>query len=183
MKDPRGGNRRSSVRTPRYTPLEWRAPHQTSQPEQRPATFALPPANCFDRLPEVEPAGGVHSDIGGEEITPPRRTHCCRRPHKPRAKRARPYSAETEHAGGVRVQPHGNSYFLPGKVAGKSVTFLLDSGCTTNLLSRRVFDALLLKERREIESYTGEHGTLADGSCIPFYGIIEMTGRVRKQVI
>jgi len=52
-----------------------------------------------------------------------------------------------------------------------------------NLLSHRVFDALHCKERREIDPYTGEHGTLADGSCIPFYGIIELTGRVRDQVI
>jgi len=91
--------------------------------------------------------------------------------------------AETEHAGGVRVQPHGDSYFLPGKVAGKPVTFLLDSGYTTNLLNCRVFDTLPRKERKEIEPYTGEHGTLANGSCIPFYGIIELTGRVRDQVI
>jgi len=47
----------------------------------------------------------------------------------------------------------------------------------------RVFDALPRKERREIEPNTGEHGTLADGSCIPFYGIIELTGCVRDQVI
>jgi len=77
------------------------------------------------------------------------------------------------------VQPHGDSYFLPGKVAGRAVTFLLDSRCTMNLLSRRVFDALPPKEKGGIEPYTGEHGTLADGSCIPFYGIAELTGCVR----
>jgi len=118
-----------------------------------------------------------------EQTTPPRQTHRRRRPHKPRTGRVRPFPAETEHAGGVRVQPHGDSYFLPGKVSGKPVTFLLDSGCTKNLLSRHVFDALPHKERREIEPYIGEHGTLADGSCIPFYGIIVLTGRVRDQVI
>lgn len=83
----------------------------------------------------------------------------------------------------MRVQPHGDSYFLPGKVAGKAATFLLDSGCTTNLFSRHVFNVLSLKERREIEPYTGKHGTLVDGSCILFYSIIELTGRVRDQVI
>jgi len=149
----------------------------------RPDPFTLPLANRFDWLPEVEPAGEVHPDIGGEQAIPPRRTPCHHRPRKPRAGRAWPYPAETEHARGVRVQPHGDSYFLPGKVAGKPVTFLLDSGCTTNLLSHRVFDALPPKERRELAPYTGEHGTLVDGSCIPFYGIIELTGRVRDQVI
>jgi len=183
MKDFRSGNRRSSVRTPRYTRHEWQAPRRTSRPVRRPDTFALPLANRFDWLPKVEPAGEVHSDIGGKQTTPPRRTPRHRRPRKLWARRAQPYPVETEHAGGVRVQPHEDSYFLSGKVAGKPITFLLDSGCTMNLLSRRVFDALPRKERREIESYTGEHGTLADESCIPFYGIIELTGRVHDQVI
>jgi len=91
--------------------------------------------------------------------------------------------AETEDAGEVRVQPHGDSYFLPGKVTGKAVTFLLDSGCTTNLLSRRVFDTLPLKEKKGLAFYTGEPGTLADGPSIQFDGVIELTGRVRDQAI
>jgi len=91
--------------------------------------------------------------------------------------------AETEHAGEVRVQPHGDSYFLTEKVSGRPVTFLLNSGCTTNLLSRRVFDTLPPKERKELAPYTGEPGTLADRSSIPFGGGIELTGRVRDQAI
>jgi len=34
-----------------------------------------------------------------------------------------------------------------------------------------------------LEPYDEEYGTLADGSCIPFYGIIELTGCVRDQAI
>jgi len=79
----------------------------------------------------------------------------------------------------VSTQPYGSSYFLPGKLAGKAATFLLDTRCTTNLLSRRLFDTL----SASLEPYKGEHGTLADGSCIPFYGVIELTGRVCDQVI
>jgi len=71
----------------------------------------------------------------------------------------------------------------PGKVAGKAVTFLLDSGCNTNFLSKRVFDALPPKVRKELAPYTGEPGNLADGSRIPFYGVIELPGRVRDQAI
>jgi len=108
MKEPRGGYRRASVRTPRYTPHEWQAPRRTSRLEWRLEPFTLPLANRFSRLPEMEPAGEVHPDIGGEPIAPPRR-------NPPWAKWARPHQAETEHAGGVRVQPHGDSYFLPGK--------------------------------------------------------------------
>jgi len=91
--------------------------------------------------------------------------------------------AKTEHAGEVRVQPHGDSYFLPGKVTGRDVTFLLDSGCNTNLLSQRVFNTLPFKKRQELAPYTGEPGTLADGSSIPFDGLIELTGHVRDQKI
>jgi len=67
----------------------------------------------------------------------------------------------------VNTQPYGRSYFLPSKFAGKAAPFLLDTGCTTNLL----------------EPYDGKHRTLADGWSIPFHGVIELTGRVRDQVI
>jgi len=83
----------------------------------------------------------------------------------------------------VSAQPYGSSYFLLGKLAGKAATFLLDTGCITNLLSRRLFDTLSARDRANQEPYEGEHGTLADGSCIPFYGVIELTGRVRDRVI
>jgi len=72
---------------------------------------------------------------------------------------------------------------FPGKLAGKAPTFLLDTECTTYLLSRHLFDTLRARDRANLEPYKGEHGTLADGSCIPFYGMIELTGRVRDQVI
>jgi len=83
----------------------------------------------------------------------------------------------------VSAQPYESSYFLPGKLARKAVTFLFDTGCTTNPLSRRLFDTLSARDRARLEPYEGEHGTLADGSCIPFYGVIELTGRVRDKVI
>jgi len=79
----------------------------------------------------------------------------------------------------VSAQPYGSSYFLPGKLAGKAVTFLLD----TNLLSWCLFDTLSASDRASLEPYEGKHGMLADGLCIPFYGVIELTGRVRDQVI
>jgi len=34
-----------------------------------------------------------------------------------------------------------------------------------------------------LEPYEGEYSTLADGSCISFYGIMELTGRVPDQTI
>jgi len=81
------------------------------------------------------------------------------------------------------TQPYGSSYFLPRKLSGKAVTFLLDTGCTTNLLSRRLFDTLGARERTSLEPYKGAHGTSADGSCIPFYGLISLPGRFHDQAI
>jgi len=81
------------------------------------------------------------------------------------------------------IQPHGSSYFLPGAIAGKPAHFLLDSGCTTNILSRKFFDTLSVTIKNGLAPCEGDHGTLADGSFIPFYGIIELTGRIRDQAI
>jgi len=67
---------------------------------------------------------------------------------------------------------------LSAREEGKTVTFLLDTGCTTNLLSWRLFDIFGAQERAGFELHKGTHDTLADGSCIPFYGIITLPGRV-----
>jgi len=83
----------------------------------------------------------------------------------------------------VRMQTHGSSYFLLGTITGKPAHFLLDSGCTTNILSRQLFDTLSVTIRKGLAPYEGDHGTLADGLCISFYGIIELTGRIREQTI
>jgi len=82
-----------------------------------------------------------------------------------------------------RTQPYGSSYFLPRKNLGKTATFLLDTECTTTLLSRRLFDTLGARERASLEPYEGAHGTLADRSCILFYGVISLPGRVHDQAI
>jgi len=174
---------RASKRTPRHNPREWQKSRRISRPEQRREPFTLPLTNRFSQLPETELAGEVHPDIGGKHTSPPPKEPHLQRPLRPRNKRASPRVAKTQHAGEVRVQPHGDSYFLPGKVTGRDVTFLLNSGCTTNLLSRRVFNTLPLKERKELAPYTGEPGTFADGSCISFDGVIKLTGRVRDQAI
>jgi len=66
----------------------------------------------------------------------------------------------------VSARPYGSSYFLPSKLAGKAGPFLLDTGCTTNLLSRRLFDTLSARDRANLKPYEGEHGMLADGRVV-----------------
>ena len=55
-----------------------------------------------------------------------------------------PLSPETEveQAQQVFDRPHQASYFIPGKAEGRAVQVLLDTGCTTNLIGKHVFDRL-----------------------------------------
>ena len=60
-------------------------------------------------------------------------------------------------------RPHGPSCFLPGKVGRVPVQILVDTGCTTNLMSKRVFDKLDKATRETREEYAS-HGVMADGT-------------------
>jgi len=169
--------RRPPRRVPRTKTQEWQYPRRVGYHRHSPNAFSMPLRNRFDGLPISEPARKLAQTPRGVPFLPPRPARNRRQPQTPRntAREVQPRQ--------VRTQPHGNSYFLQGKIAGKAATFLLDSGCTTSLISRQLFDTLSAKVSSELEPYDGEYGTLADGSCIPFYGIIELTGRVRNQAI
>ena len=80
-------------------------------------------------------------------------------------------------------KPYNTCYFLPGKVQGKPVRFLIDTGCTTNLLAKHVFDRLPPSSRQTLRPYTDSHGTMADGSTLPFYGVIELPCRIRDVMV
>ena len=73
-----------------------------------------------------------------------------------------------------------STLFLPGKVEGHSVKFLLDSGCTLNLLSCAVFEKLPESLKRSISAYKVP-GKLADGSALPFHGQLELSVRLRSE--
>ena len=75
-------------------------------------------------------------------------------------------------------RPHQPSYFLPGKVGGVTVQLLIDTGCTTNLLSKRVFDKLSKATRATMEECES-HGIMADGTRMLFFGLIKLTLKVR----
>ena len=78
----------------------------------------------------------------------------------------------------VLDRPYTTSYFLPGKLEGKSVQFLIDTGCTTNLLSRHVFDWLPERIKSGLEE-SDSHCVMADGTQLPFYGVLRLPLRVR----
>ena len=79
---------------------------------------------------------------------------------------------------GTLERPHRSSYFLPGKLERQPVHFLIDTGCNTNLLSKRVFDHLPERVRNQLEA-NERYGILADGSRLAFYGILRLSGRIR----
>jgi len=186
---------------------EWQAPRRVSRSQGPPKPPARVLKNRFEGLPDE----GVYDEWEQDKDFPRLPTRAqdpaftrppvCERdldvPYLPTQRRRHPRKRKAQvhsqlHAHEVSpqetnrpvsAQPYGSSYFPPGKLAGKAVTFLLDTGCTTNLLIRRLFDTLSARDRASPEPYEGEHGTLADESCIPFYGVVELTGRVRDQVI
>ena len=56
--------------------------------------------------------------------------------------------------------------------------YLVDTGCNTNLVSKRVFDRLpkhVQEQRMECDT----HGQMADGTRLPFYGVVQIPIRVR----
>ena len=79
-------------------------------------------------------------------------------------------------------RPFGPSYFIPGRVEGKPALCLIDTGCTTNLLGKHVFDRLPERLRGcLVESDT--HGMMADGTRLPFYGVIQLKIRLKELLI
>ena len=76
-------------------------------------------------------------------------------------------------------KPYSSSFFLPGKVMGRPVQFLIDTGCTSNLLSRHVFDRLPTEMKNRLQERT-DHGMMADGSPLEFYGLLTLPVRIRS---
>jgi len=172
---------RTKWRPPRWAPLS----HVKERPPTRqvgsfrhsPPGFSVSPRDRVDNLWTAETARETARTPRGVPLHPPQLVHGRHNSPIPE-----PVTREV-HPQQVQVQPHGSSYFLPEHIAGKPAHFLLDSGCTTNILSRQFFNTLSVAIKKRLAPCEGDHGTLADGSCIPFCGIIELAGRVRDQNI
>jgi len=142
-----------------------------------PSGFSVSPRDGVDNLWTTETAREAKRAPRGMPVHPPQLVH-----GRHNSPISGPVTREVQPQQ-VRVQPHGSSFFLPGHIAGKPAHFLFDSGCTTNILSCQFFDTLGVAIKRRLAPYKEGHGTLADGSCIPFCGIIELAGRVHNQNI
>ena len=85
---------------------------------------------------------------------------------------------QTEENEDSHTRPYQACYFLPGRVEGKSALYLLDTGSNTNLMSKKFFDQLPARIREQMTSCE-TYGAMADGTKLPFYGIVQATGRLR----
>ena len=152
----------------------WQRPRHTVAPNTTGAQLAVEEANPYAplmNLPEPEDPGPVSP-------TPSYK-------HPKRAKQATPAKpADKPDEPAIEAQqvfdrPHQASYFIPGRIEGRPAQFLLDTGCTTNLIGKHMFDKLPEHLRATKEEYT-RHGLLADGTRLPFYGIIRLDVRLRQ---
>lgn len=71
----------------------------------------------------------------------------------------------------VEERHYGVSYLLPGQIEGRSIQLLTDTECTTNLLSKAVYNRLPDQTKKTIEERQSR-GVLADVTQLPFYDII-----------
>lgn len=78
----------------------------------------------------------------------------------------------------LNERPCRASYFVPGRIEGRPIEFLIDIGCVTNLLSKAALDQLPDQTMRTLEESQG-HGVLIDGPQLPFYGTIRLPTWVR----
>ena len=68
---------------------------------------------------------------------------------------------------------------MPGRVGGLPIQVLVDTGCTTNLLSKRIFDQLPRNIQAGREEYVA-HGSMANGARLAFSGLLRTDLRVRQ---
>ena len=113
----------------------------------------------------------------------PRRRKRRKRPVKPEPESTPVTSSQASPHDCHPWRPYSTCYFIPGRVQGLAVQYLIDTGCTTNLLSKHVFDRLPQAIRATLQKDSGPHGTMADGTTLELYGVIELPCRLRDKAL
>ena len=162
------------------TPTAVEPAQQIESANQYGVLESLPDTVTDATAPEQEAASPGGAPRNHQPATTSQRAKRPTRPARKKvdSKNEQPRTPEAEQAQQIYDRPHQPSYFIPGKVEGRPAQFLLDTGCTTNLLGKHVFDRLPETIRSQKKEYT-KHGLLADGTRLPFYGIIELNVRLR----
>ena len=79
-------------------------------------------------------------------------------------------------------RPFSSSHFITGEIAGVSVRFLVDTGCTTNILSSRTVRKLPVEVRETVEADKAA-GSLADGTPIDLAGSLRLDMQVEHLIM
>lgn len=85
-----------------------------------------------------------------------------------------------EQTASQNKHPFNSSYYLPEKVCGRAVLFLIDTGCMTNIPAKHVCDRMPGLAWQLVYLCKDAHGTLVEGSAMPFYGLMELLCRIRN---
>ena len=156
----------------------WSKPRKPSQAQTPPQPTPVTVKNRFGMLSEE---GEELGDGPGPEPEPPppRKTRTRRKGKKnPPAGE----QDEQEDVGETEVKllerPHRPTWFLPGRVGKVPVQILIDTGCTTNLMSKTVFDRLDKATREAVEPCEA-FGTLADGGKLRLHGMVKTRLKIR----
>jgi len=142
---PRRSRRPKGLPDPPAMPLEarmksadtgWQEPRRSRRPQGLPDPPAWPLRNWFAGFPEEV----MEEDSAYSQEYPKLPSRFQKTPVVSKTTKRRP-AVRTQVVSppdtnrSRSIQPYRSSYFLPGKNSGKAATFLLDTGCTTNLLS------------------------------------------------
>ena len=76
------------------------------------------------------------------------------------------------------MQQQKSSYFLLSKAAGLTMLYLVDTGCNTNLVSKRIFDWLpqhIQDQGMSCDTY----GQMVEGIKLLFYTVVRILIKVR----
>lgn len=75
---------------------------------------------------------------------------------------------------GIHHRSHVPSLFITGHVVNTDISFLIDSGATTNVLAERVFNELPPSFKDLIDEAAASTGSLADGASLRFRGLVTL---------
>ena len=156
----------SSMLEGRSCRRQWKTPKCgiPTRKDNSPFPTSLKTQNRFMLLENEEPI-----EIDASNITP------CPNPPK-KLKNSKNKMKEVKDLNIAQVdeqtaQPLENSYFLPGKIGRQAVRALLDTGCTTNILAKHVFDKLPASVKNASQM-PDMNGVMADGTPLPLYGLV-----------
>ena len=73
---------------------------------------------------------------------------------------------------------HHECLYVPGKLSGRNIQYLLDTGCSENVLSRSLFNQLprSVRDNLVVDQSSAQ---MADGTGLLIYGSVTLPCRIR----